>query len=83
MTVLLSEITYQPVEGQVKQGSEIAVKRNVIDISGASKDSNAFSAWVETMEKWDWVARISIRDYDYSNASTSSFSIQITLKNEP
>ncbi|MCB0374652.1 MAG: hypothetical protein KDD04_01910 [Sinomicrobium sp.] len=81
-SVLLDKIIYQPVIGQLKQDSEIAVERGVLIVSGASKDSDAFSHWVETLEQWDWAGQVGIRDYDYSNASTSSFVIQITLKNE-
>ena len=80
--VLLSAIIYQPVEGRIQPESEIAVKPGILSISGASKDSEAFSRWIETMEKWDWIARVDIRDYDYSNASTSLFTLQITLQHE-
>ncbi len=82
LSVLLDNIRYQPVASQLKQGSELKVERNVLIISGLSKDSNAFSRWVETMEKWDWVQHINIRDYDYSGVSTASFAIQIIVNHE-
>lgn len=81
-TLLLNELNYQPVKKQVKDGEAIEFDKDVILISGISSNSDDFSRWVETMEKFEWTGTVAIKDYDYTNKSSSLFTLLIKISHE-
>ena len=81
-TLLLNELNYQPVKKQVKDGEAIEFDKDVILISGTSSNSDDFSHWVETMEKFEWTGTVAIKDYDYTSKSSSLFTLLIKITDE-
>lgn len=81
-TLLLSELDYQPLKKQVKEKEIIEFNNNTILISGTSTNSDDFSNWVESLEKYQWTSSVAIMDYDYSNKTSSLFTLQIKLNDE-
>ncbi|RNL88486.1 hypothetical protein ED312_08540 [Sinomicrobium pectinilyticum] len=81
-SILLKELRYQPLQKQIREGQEVLLQEDRIMISGESADSNRFSEWIENLEAMNWTENVSIRDYG-SSASGASFSIMLTIKNNP
>ena len=81
-TLLLNELNYQPVKKQIKDGEAIEFDKDVILISGTSSNSDDFSHWVETMEKFEWTGTVAIKDYDYTSKSSSLFTLLIKISHE-
>lgn len=76
-SILLSEIKYQPLAKPVRESKPILLENGTILVSGISKDVNAFSFWVEDLEKQEWINSVETLDYDYAGKSTSNFLIEI------
>jgi Tfp pilus assembly protein PilN len=81
-SILLSEFNYQPLLKRIKSGKEIELKKNVIDVSGESNDSEAFSDWVSVLERKDWISRVDILVYGSASSKVSDFKIEIVLEGE-
>ncbi len=82
-TLLLKELNYQPLKTtQIKENEIIEFDSDVILITGISTNSDDFSSWVENIEKFLWTDNVAIMDYDYSNRTSSLFTLQIKLNDE-
>ncbi|TMM52145.1 hypothetical protein FEE95_20880 [Maribacter algarum] len=76
-SILLSDIKYQPLAKPVRENKPILLEEGTMLVSGISKDVNAFSFWVEELEKEEWINSVETLDYDYAGKSTSNFLIEI------
>lgn len=76
-SILLSEIKYQPLAKPVRQEKPIMLEEEVLLVSGISKNVDAFSLWIEELEKQDWVNSVETLDYNYVGKTTSNFLIEI------
>ena len=81
-SILLSEFNYQPLLKRIKSNKVIELKKNVIEVSGESNDSEAFSDWVSILERKDWVSRVDILFYGSASSKVSDFKIEIVLADE-
>lgn len=79
MSIVLSELNYQPLERQIKPDKTIELMENTILVSGESNDSKQYSDWVATLENLDWIDKVWVESYSDSKTSSSSFSIKIQL----
>ncbi|WP_340076418.1 hypothetical protein [Leptobacterium sp. I13] len=82
-SILLDEINYQPFKKNIKKEEKIVVYKKRIQVSGKSKASAEFSKWVEQLEKQSWVKNVVVAAYGYKNRDVLSFTILITLNDEP
>jgi len=80
--ILLNTMDYQPLVKGIKDDKEIQVRKNELTVSGISANSKVFSAWIETLEAYDWTAKVEITAYDHSQKDASEFSMTITIKDE-
>lgn len=80
--ILLSTVDYQPLLKQIKENKEIQIRENELMVSGISADSKVFSSWIETLETYNWITKVEITAYDYSQKEASEFSLIITIKDE-
>lgn len=71
-SILLQQLTYHPLEKRVKEGQEIVVNRNQILITGVSGNSEAFSKWIEAIEAFKWVQKVSVSHFGTNNSSAGS-----------
>ena len=78
-SILLSELNYQPLIKSTKNNEPILNDLSSILISGASANSDIFSAWVSKLEKLAWVSKVEILEYNDVTASSSNFSIKLFL----
>lgn len=76
-SILLNEIKYQPLAKPVREKKPIMLEEGVLLVSGISKDVDAFSFWIEELEKQDWVNSVETLDYNYVGKTTSNFLIEI------
>src|SRR5690606_34748223 len=80
--ILLSMVDYQPLGKQIKENKEIQIRENELIVSGISADSKVFSSWIETLETYNWIEKVEITAYDYSQKEASEFSLIITIEDE-
>jgi len=81
-TLLLTSIQYQPLTKQIRANKAIEIVENNILVSGVSSNSEHFYDWVATLEKLSWTNNVETTDYDYLNATSSSFSLNIEINEQ-
>lgn len=81
-TVLLSELTYQPLTKKVNDKKSIEVLNNVINIKGITSDKNNFSHWVESLENSHWCDNITISEFEAVSKTKDNFSLTLKIKND-
>ncbi len=81
-SILLKGFNYQPLLKRIKLNKVIELKKNVIEVSGESNDSEAFSDWVSVLEQKDWISHVDILVYGSASSKVSDFKIEIVLEDE-
>ncbi|WP_435624328.1 hypothetical protein [Flagellimonas sp.] len=81
-TILLSNLTYQPLKKPVKNGNPIEYIEGTIYISGITSDHKDFSNWIVQLENMKWIERIKTTEYDYETPKSSFFKLLIVLNHE-
>lgn len=79
LSIILSELEYQPLIKPLRDGKEVEVRQNTIILSGQARESKEYYTWVESLEKLPWIGHIETTDYDYENKNTSNFSLEIEI----
>lgn len=82
-TILLEEIQYQSLIKPFREGKSLEIEEGVIQVTGVSSESAAFSNWIMFLEKQNWVQGIEILGYDFVTKDSSGFTIKIMLKKQP
>lgn len=80
-SMLLNEITYQPLLSAVRPDKPIEAQIDVIIVSGSSSDKNDFSTWVKTLESYDWIENVTPLEFRQSG-SFDSFSLNLKIVND-
>lgn len=78
--ILLTELTYNPLEKKIKFEEPILTQEKIIIISGTTIANEAFTNWVEAIEKLKWVDKVLITYFGKNEANETAFSIKLTLK---
>lgn len=78
-SILLENISYQPLSKRIQKKKPILLESKVIIISGISRDINEFSEWVEELGNTSWITSVETLDFDYVNENTSDFLIEIKV----
>ncbi|MDO3695884.1 hypothetical protein QVZ41_13620 [Wenyingzhuangia sp. chi5] len=78
-SILLSELSYQPLQKRVKENKPILIEENIILISGESNNSVLYSNWIALLESKEWVKKVEVLSYSDAKKSISFFSIKIKI----
>jgi len=78
-TILLEQVNYQPLLKRIKSGQTIELNLNTIEIKGLSSDSDAFSKWVQALERNEWISKLEIMDYSDVSKTESMFKLKAIL----
>lgn len=79
-SILLTELTLNPLEKKIKAEEPIVTTEKTIAISGTTIANEAFTHWVEEIEKLNWVDKVLITHFGKNEANETEFSIKLTLK---
>ncbi|CAD0005758.1 PilN domain-containing protein [Flavobacterium salmonis] len=79
-SILLTEMTFNPLEKKIKFEEPILTQENTITISGAAIANDAFTNWIENIEKLNWVDKVLITHFGKNDSNETVFSIKLTLK---
>lgn len=79
-SILLTELTFNPLEKKIKAEEQILTKDKVISISGTTIANASFTKWVEDIEKLNWVDKVLITHFGKDENNETTFSINLTLK---
>jgi Tfp pilus assembly protein PilN len=79
-SILLTELTFNPLEKKIKAEEPILTTEKTIAISGTTIANEAFTHWVEDIEKLNWVDKVLITHFGKNEANETEFSIKLTLK---
>lgn len=81
-TVLLSELSYQPIQQRLKKDKEINFKKNSIVVKGVVKKDEDFTNLVNNLEQNKWVDELTIVSYGKNKGVVNQFEFLITIVNE-
>lgn len=81
-SILLSELNFQPVIKNIKEGVSIEILNHIILVSGESNNSELFSKFINDLEKISWIKKVEVLSYENSINPISNFSIKLTIHNE-
>ncbi len=76
-TLLLNGIQFQPLLKGIRPTKHIELDKNVVLVKGVSYDSDAFSQWIDVLERRKWVNGVETLDYDYNDTKSSVFTVKI------
>lgn len=79
-SIVLTELAFNPLEKKVKLEEPIFVREKTITISGTTIANEAFTLWVEEIEKLNWVDKVLITHFGKNEANETAFSIKLTLR---
>lgn len=79
-SILLTELIFNPLEKKVKVEEPILTQEKTITISGTTIANEAFTSWVEAIEKLNGVDKVLITHFGKNEANETAFSIKLTLK---
>ncbi len=82
-TILLTDLKYQPLIKPVREAKPILLENNSLLVSGVSMDPTGFSAWIENLERLDWIKSVETREYDFASTDTATFLIEILTYESP
>ncbi|RED26123.1 hypothetical protein BD847_0029 [Flavobacterium cutihirudinis] len=79
-SILLNEMTFNPLEKKVKNDEPITAQEKTIVVSGTTLSNTDFTEWVEGIEKINWVDKVLITYFGKNEDNETAFSIKIALK---
>lgn len=79
-SIVLTELTFNPLEKKIKTDEAIVTTDKVIIIMGTTLSNNTFTHWIETIEKFKWIDKVLITHFGKNEDNETAFSIKITLK---
>lgn len=79
-SILLSELTYHPLEKKVKEDEPLVFKSDVILISGKTVNVKELTNWFEAIEENKWVKSTAIVHFGKNETNESVFTLQINLR---
>ncbi|WP_291152164.1 general secretion pathway protein [Flavobacterium sp. UBA7680] len=79
-SILLTELTFNPLEKKIKADEVILTKDKIITISGTTIANQSFTKWVEDIEKLQYIDKVLITHFGKNEDNETTFSINLTLK---
>jgi len=81
-SILLTELNYQPLQKRIKVAQPIAVRNNILLITGRSSNSATFSQWVANLDTYNWINNTEILNYEDVSKSNSTFKIKLNISHD-
>jgi hypothetical protein len=79
-SILLSELTFNPLSKKVKENEGIESIEKTVIISGTTLNNNDFTKWVENIEKLNFINKVVITNFGKNEALETTFALKLTLK---
>jgi hypothetical protein len=79
-SIIFDQIQFQPLKKAIRPEKQIEYDQNEITIGGESSDKEAFSRWIESLEQFEWIKSVTVTGYGLSKRNTSSFDVELQLK---
>lgn len=79
-SILLTELTYHPLEKKIKTEEPIITQEKTITLTGTTINNAAFTHWVEAMEQLRWMNQVVITHFGKNELNETEFSIKLILK---
>lgn len=79
-SILLTELIFNPLEKKIKLEEPIITLDKTITISGTTISNEAFTHWIEELEKLNWVNKVLITHFGKDETNETAFSVKLTLK---
>lgn len=77
--VVLSSVSYQPIQGKLQENKLIEFREQSIDISGKILRTGKYESWLKKLEKLPWVTSVHILNYGVPKNSEVEFDIRLLL----
>ncbi|MGV6829984.1 MAG: hypothetical protein ACWA5P_00290 [bacterium] len=77
-SILLSELTYQPILGRIKENEAINFKTNLLKVKGVSAIKEGFDTWIQQLTLKNWISSIEVIDYK-DKQGNSFFELEVLL----
>jgi len=81
-TLLLDEINFQPLTRSIREDKQVVFKENQIMVKGISNDDTDFTQWIQELEGFSWVDKVSSLNYGSGKKKKTSFDFIIQMKKE-
>ena len=81
-SILLKEITFQPLQKTIKKEKEILYKQEVFVVEGEAVGSYEISKWVDELAKLKWVDDVVVNDLESKTTRKNSFTLFIKITDE-
>ena len=79
-SILLTGLIYHPLEKKIKDGELIQLEDNVLTVAGETVDNDAFTKWIEALERLENISEIVITHFGKNDMNETEFSIKLKLK---
>jgi hypothetical protein len=79
-SILLSELTFSPIEKKVKTEEVIIFEEKTIIIVGTTLNNEDFTKWIEQIEKLNFIDKVVITGFGKNEVSETIFSVKLILK---
>ena len=81
-TVLLNELTLQPLLKPLRSEKPIEQDLKTILIKGETSNSDDFSPWITTIENISWIKSVETMEYGFKSKNSSFFTLKLTIDGE-
>jgi len=78
--ILLTQLTFQPLENKIKAEEPIKLLPKNIFISGSTIENQAFTKWVKEIENLQWIEKVVIVYFGKDDDNKTVFKIKLLLK---
>ncbi|WP_136667702.1 general secretion pathway protein [Flavobacterium sp. H122] len=78
-SILLSELTYQPLQKKIKEEEAILIDNKAILITGATINTEIFTNWIESLEKISFVDKVVITHFGKNENLETTFSLKLLI----
>ncbi|MEM8845746.1 MAG: hypothetical protein AAGD17_01475 [Bacteroidota bacterium] len=79
-SILLEEITYQPLGKPISPSKNIEYQLGLIMIEGMTANNLDFTNWISELERLEWTQSVETMEYDFQSSTTSLFHLKIKIQ---
>lgn len=76
-SILLTGINYNPLERKIKENEEILFQDKLMVVTGNTINNEDFTEWVEEVETFDWVKKVTIVSFGKNQEGKTVFEVKI------
>lgn len=78
-SILLTGLTLNPLEKNIKEYEKISAEQNTIIITGITKDNNEFTKWIEKLTKTKFINNVVIKQFGKNELLETTFTLKLKL----